>query len=96
MKSGVVHDCLMLTERDFINRYKRKMGRAILDARYGLRPLIRHRDGMHVNKSNVRDCAPCGSEMLPDPKVPENATAGPLSPTCEEREYCRDIWIGSR
>jgi hypothetical protein len=99
MKSGAVHDCLMRTEgnRDFINHYERKMGRAILDAGYGLRPLIRHRADMHVTKSNVRDCAPCGSEMLPDPKVLENnATTGLLSPTCEEREYYRDIWIGSR
>ncbi len=93
MKSGAIHDCLLQPKRDFINHYKCKMGRAILDAGYGLRPLIRHRADMHVTVSNVQDRTPCGSIMLPDSKV-ENATG--LSATCEEREYYRDIWIGSR
>jgi hypothetical protein len=68
------------------------MGRTILDVGYGLHPLIRHCEDMQVTKLNIRDCAPCGSKMLHDPKVlKNNASTGLLSPTCKERKYYRDI-----
>ena len=93
MKSGAIHDCLPNDHNDFINSYERKMGRAILDAGYGLRPVVRHRDVMAATKSNARDCHPCRSDIFPDSTV-ENVAG--LAPSCEERDHYRDIWIGSR
>lgn len=63
MKSGAIFDCLSTDPptSDFINKYERKMGHAILDAGYALRPLIGGQD-MIVNKSNIMDCIPCSDE----------------------------------
>jgi len=93
MKSGAIYDCLPNHNNDFVNSYERKMGRAILDAGYGLRPVVRHRDDMAATKSNAQDCHPCRSDTFPDSTV-ENVAG--LAPSCEERDHYRDIWIGSR
>ena len=54
MKSGAIFDCLSTDPptSDFINNYERKMGHAILDAGYALRPLIGGQD-MIVNNHIV-------------------------------------------
>ena len=97
MKSGAIYDCLLNNDTDFIGSYKKKMGLAIRNAGYGLRPIVRHRDDMAVTKSNARDCHPCNSNMLPHSTVEIDAglVAG-LAPSCKERDHYRDIWIGSR
>ena len=86
MKSGAIFDCLDPPKADFINLYERKMGRAILDAGYAIRPLIGGRD-IVVSKSNLNECIPCGE-------------GGGLNSTelisCHLRDQYRDIWIKSR
>jgi hypothetical protein len=93
MKSGAIYDCLGGGGDDFINGYERKMGRSIIKAGYGLRPLIRHTRDFMVTRDNVFDCMPCESEVFPNMTKDEMSV---LSPTCRERQYYRDIWIGSR
>ncbi|KAL3767782.1 hypothetical protein ACHAW5_000614 [Stephanodiscus triporus] len=95
MRSGAIYDCLLDAEGggDFINSYERKMGRAILDAGYGLRPLMRHRWDVRFTRSNADSCAPCGGDKYPHSRG--NDITG-LVPTCNERDHYRDIWIGSR
>jgi hypothetical protein len=93
MKSGAIYDCLLNNDTDFIGSYEKKMGLAIRNAGYGLRPIVRHRVDMAVTKSNARDCHPCKSDMFPDSTV-ENVAG--LAPSCKERDHYRDIWIGSR
>jgi hypothetical protein len=85
MKSGAIFDCLINEEKDMINNYERKMGNVILDAGYGLRPLIRHDKGMIVTKENAGDCHACKNENVVR-----------LSPSCDERAYYKDMWLGSR
>ena len=87
MKSGAIFDCLSTDPptSDFINKYERKMGHAILDAGYALRPLIGGQD-MIVNKSNIMDCIPCSDEDL--------TAFG--STSCTQRYRYRDVWIESR
>jgi hypothetical protein len=104
MKSGAIFDCLTnedymsfpkgITSQFFIDRYEMKMGTVILDAGYGLRPLIPHDKGMIVTKENVGDCHPCKDVSSSDEdEKKENEI---LSPSCDERAYYKDIWIGSR
>ena len=80
MKSGAIFDCLSTDPptSDFINNYERKMGHAILDAGYALRPLIGGQD-MIVNKSNIMNCIPCGSDE--DLTNNDTKTFGPTSCT---------------
>mmetsp|Transcript_27997 Transcript_27997/g.51639 ORF Transcript_27997/g.51639 Transcript_27997/m.51639 type:complete len:367 (-) Transcript_27997:288-1388(-) len=86
MKSGAIFDCLDPPKRDYINLYERKMGHAILDAGYAIRPLIGGRD-IVVSKSNLKECIPCGE-------------GGGVNATklisCHLRDQYRDIWIKSR
>ena len=93
MKSGAIFDCLSTDPptSDFINNYERKMGHAILDAGYALRPLIGGQD-MIVNKSNILDCIPCGS----DEDLTKNVTKAFGSTSCTQRYRYRDVWIESR
>lgn len=90
MKSGAIFDCLSTDPptSDFINKYERKMGHAILDAGYALRPLIGGQD-MIVNMSNIVDCIPCSDEDLT-----KNVTKAFGSTSCTQRY--RDVWIESR
>jgi len=95
MKSGAIFDCLDSDIQDriheggltqyIIDNYEMKMGSVILDAGYGLRPLIRHDKGMIVTKENAGDCHAC-----------ENENVVRLSPSCGERAYYKDMWLGSR
>jgi hypothetical protein len=108
MKSGAIFDCL--TNEDylslkrfrsqfFIDNYEMKMGTVILDAGYGLRPLIRHDKGMLITKENVGDCRPCKDVAKKDENKTdedEKKENESLSPSCDERKYYEDIWIGSR
>ena len=101
MKSGAIFDCLINEEKDIINNYERKMGNVILDAGYGLRPLIRHDKGMIVTKENAGDCHPCkdvakkDKDKIDEDEIKEKIKVR-LSPSCDERAYYEDIWIGSR
>lgn len=100
MKSGAIFDCLDSGIQDRINEqgltqfvidnYEMKMGKVIKDAGYGLRPLIRHDKGMLVTKENAGDCHACQNEN----EKKKNDVG--LSPSCDERAYYKDMWIGSR
>jgi len=112
MKSGAIFDCLDSDIQDhiheqnggftqyIIDNYEMKMGRVILDAGYGLRPLIRHDKGMVVTKENAADCHPCkdvakkDEDKIDEDEIKEKVKVR-LSPSCDERAY-KDIWIGSR
>ena len=96
MKSGAVYDCLLNNDTDFIGSYEKKMGDAILDAGYGLRPLVRHRQDAYVTKPTARqDCRPCKSDIYPDGSD-ESVNVTGLAPSCKERDHYGDIWIGHR
>jgi hypothetical protein len=111
MKSGAIFDCLINEEylsypkeymsQFFIHNYEIKMGNVILDAGYGLRPLIRHDKGMIVTKENAADCHPCKNvakkdeDKIDEDEIKEKVKVR-LSPSCDERAYYEDIWIGSR
>ena len=101
MKSGAIFDCLIKDEKDMINNYEMKMGRVILDAGYGLCPLIQHDKGMIVTKENAADCHPCkdvakkDEDKIDEDEIKEKVKVR-LSPSCDERAYYEDIWIGSR
>ena len=111
MKSGAIFDCLINEEylshpkeymsQFFIHNYEIKMGNVILDAGYGLRPLIRHDKGMIVTKENAADCHPCkdvakkDEDKIDEDEIKEKVKVR-LSPSCDERAYYEDIWIGSR
>jgi hypothetical protein len=95
MKSGAIYDCLLEDGggNDFVNTYERKMGTSIIEAGYGLRPLMRHRHDFRVTKDNLFDCRPCEAEYFQN-KTMEEMQA--LFPICKDREFYRDVWIGSR
>jgi len=86
MKAGAIFDCLKEGNK-FISYYEKRMGHAIMDASYSLRPLIGK--DMIVNNDNSINCAPCSEEEK------KNTTQEMIS-QCNTREQYRDIWIGKR
>ena len=83
LESGAFYDCLDPPTTDFINLYERKMGTAILEAGYSLRPIVG--DGFTLSNGNREDCKPCALM---------NQSVTGLS--CQERAKYSDIWIESR
>lgn len=112
MKSGAIFDCLTNEDYlsfpkefiygFFIENYETKMGTVILDGGYGLRPLIPHDKSMIVTKENAGDCHPCkdvaekDEDKTDEDEKKENVKVERLSPSCGERAYYKDIWLGSR
>jgi len=86
MKAGAIFDCLK-EGNNFISYYEKRMGHAIMNANYSLRPAIGK--DMIVNNDNSINCAPCSEEEK------KNTTQEMIS-RCNTREQYRDIWIGKR
>jgi hypothetical protein len=104
MKSDAIFVCLV-NEVDLkkfksfiIDNHEFKMGQVILDDGYGLRPLIRHHKGMLVIKENAGDCSPCkdDAKKVEDKTDEDEKKENVLSPSCHERAYYEDMWLGSR
>ena len=101
MKSGAIFDCLEEPHKNqldyIVEMYEKKMGKAILDAGYALRPLIGGSD-LIVTKSNVRDCVPCEFYNLKENHVEGGVVVNVtgLTPGCDVRNQFKDIWMESR
>jgi hypothetical protein len=100
-KSGAIFDCLEEPHKNqldyIVEMYEKKMGKAILDAGYALRPLIGGSD-LIVTKSNVRDCVPCEFYNLKENHVEGGVVVNVtgLTPGCDVRNQFKDIWMESR
>ena len=106
IKSGAIFDCMQRPHNNtldyIVNNYEKKMGAAILNAGYGLRPYIGGKD-MIVTKANVKDCVPCDFYSLDENKNTlggeENnvvVNVSQLVPTCDVRNQFKDIWMEGR
>ena len=103
IQSGAIFDCMQRPHTNtldyIVNNYEKRMGAAILNAGYGLRPYIGGKD-MVVTKANVKDCVPCNFITLDENKNTlgntDNVNFTQLIPACEVRNQYKDIWMEGR
>jgi len=103
IKSGAIFDCMQRPHNNtldyIVNNYEKRMGAAILNAGYALRPYIGGKD-MVVTKANVKDCVPCDFYSLDENKNTlgntDNVNFTQLIPACEVRNQYKDIWMEGR
>ena len=96
MKSGAFYDCLDPPNKDFINKYERKMGHAIVDAGFAIQPLVGRGGGKDGNNGfvltteNKKECVPC------DDNKRKELTNETEIRSCKIRDYYRDFLMESR